>query len=262
MSLRDDIGIGSPGKDAPPFQLISANIEHLAKVVCDGHGCVKLFTLVVSTHSSIIDCRCLPLSFKVETLGFFFCSMYVSHTIPMYVLFIISTFYSIPTTATALRSNQPGLLHSAPPLFSHELKPPSILVRSPPIHEAFSADGWRVRYIRVAGLLPVQIAAANCIGFYTQLSAQFQHMMNTGRPSPTNSGFQARIGDVQVSFLTTTGKLTWDFMNEVILELLESTRQGWVTMFKSEWYHAVQRQFVYVTLSIGGKEIIPGPLKE
>ena len=147
--------------------------------------------------------------------------MHLGSDLLLCILSLLCTICSVSATAITLPGKQPYPFSHTHRSSYHRYSSPTLLRRSKPFEEALSDDGWRIRYTRVASFIPVQFAATAFIAFHSQLSWKFEKLMNAGTPSQTNPAFQAKIGDVKLSMLCKTGRLTWDFMNEVVLELLE-----------------------------------------
>lgn len=138
------------------------------------------------------------------------------------------------------------------------------------IHTAISKGqpgypDWKIRYIKVTCLIPIQNAAAIMIATYTNILERLANMdlddqltKNAGIP------FEMLVGGSHLNFYAPVGKLTKDFVVNVVEELLESTKLGWVTHFKSEWKDLVSGFTVYITLALGDalgpKGIEPGPI--
>lgn len=75
---------------------------------------------------------------------------------------------------------------------------------------------WKIRYIKVASLMPVQFAAAKMASTYMKILAQLasidfdsQLTRNAGEP------FELYIGGTHLNFYAPVGKLTKDFVIEV-----------------------------------------------
>ena len=126
---------------------------------------------------------------------------------------------------------------------------------------------WRVRYIEIATILPINLVA---IAMEVLLLSELTQLKQTSDSTLSEmlalrkGEFRVRRGIFHLNFMTKSGQLNREFIEGVMEELLESTRLGWVTQFKSEWMDTVGGFTVWVTCTLG-KEfgmtgLIPGPI--
>lgn len=126
---------------------------------------------------------------------------------------------------------------------------------------------WRVRYIEIASTLPINVAATAMEAF---LSSGLQRVRQTSDSAlrevlaGTAGEFRIKKGIFHLNFMTQSGRLNREFIEGVIEELLESTRLGWVTQFKSEWMDTVGGFTVWITCTLGmgfgDTGLRPGPI--
>ena len=124
---------------------------------------------------------------------------------------------------------------------------------------------WRVRYIAVASAVPIDKAATMMIIIYERILRELSNIdLDTRLSDSIGQPFQIDIGGIFLNFQAKYGKLTSAFVFTVVEELLQSTRLGWVTQFRSEWMDMVSGFTVYITLAWGKSMepsgITPGPI--
>lgn len=126
---------------------------------------------------------------------------------------------------------------------------------------------WRVRYIKIATMLPVQLVATAMETFYSSSLKELQQTSDSALShllASTKGAFRIGRGVLHLNFMTTSGRLNREFVEGVLEELLESTRLGWVTQFRSEWMDTVGGFTVWVTCTLGEEfgstGLNPGPI--
>ena len=122
-----------------------------------------------------------------------------------------------------------------------------------------NAHGWTVKHRTITSMIiPVQVVASVLEEFFSRALDKIQIKINRSRPSPGNA-FTINIGSVFFAFRCEEGNgIMWWGVEVVTKALLENVRQGWVTQFKSEWFHPETGKKLWVSLSIL-QRIGPGP---
>lgn len=126
---------------------------------------------------------------------------------------------------------------------------------------------WRVHYIKIATMLPVQLVATAMETFYSSSLKELQQTSDSALShllASTKGAFRIGRGGFRLKFMTASGRLIREFVEGVLEELLGSTRLGWVTQFRSEWMDRVGGFSVWVTCTLGedfgSTGLIPGPI--
>ena len=119
--------------------------------------------------------------------------------------------------------------------------------------------GWTVKYRTISSMIiPVQVTASVLEEFFTRALDKIQSKIDRSRPSPGNA-FTINIGSVFFAFRCEEGNgIMWWAVKIITEALLENVRRGWVTQFKSEWFHPGTAKKLWVSLSIL-QRIGPGP---
>lgn len=119
--------------------------------------------------------------------------------------------------------------------------------------------GWTVKYRTITSMIiPVQVTASVLEDFLSRALDKIQRKMERSKLSPDNA-FTINIGSVFFAFRCEEGNsITWWAVEVITQALMENVKRGWVTQFKSEWFHPETGKRLWVSLSIL-QRIGPGP---
>lgn len=181
-------------------------------------------------------------------------------------LFALSLYKSYASLAqltnalTAVSISGDNVLEAAPIAFPKRATIHTAIAQGAPGY-----PDWKIRYIKVASLMPLHQAAEAMVKMYNGILRQLPDIdLDAELAQSIGTPFEMSTGGSHLNFYAPLGKLTKAFIIEIVEELLESTKMGWVTQFKSEWKDMVSGFTVYITLAwgnaMGPKGIAPGPI--